>query len=182
MRPFSFAMRIAFFCAAAVLSRASREANALVRTTVAITRLEGSRAANVLATRALAHANIRIALGETVPSTVDRLRRVIDDPSVELRVVSGNDPSPVSRADNEAFALVSAAVRSVYPDAAVAPYVMVQASDARHFSQVCDSVYRFMPFDLTKEELAALHAADERISVAALHRGAGFYRYLIRHL
>jgi carboxypeptidase PM20D1 len=167
---------------AAVLSRASREANALVRTTVAITRLEGSGAANVLATRALAHANIRIALGETVQSTVDRLRQVIDDPGVELRVVSGNDPSPVSRADNEAFALVSAAVRSVYPDAAVAPYVMVQASDARHFSQVCDSVYRFMPFDLTKEELAALHAADERISVAALHRGAGFYRYLIRHL
>ncbi|SFF65460.1 M20/M25/M40 family metallo-hydrolase [Blastococcus tunisiensis] len=167
---------------AAVLSKASREANALVRTTVAITELEGSKARNVLATRARAHANIRIALGETVQSTVDRLRRVIDDPSVELTVVSGNDPSPVSRADNEAFALVGAAVRSVYPEAAVAPYVMVQASDARHFSQICDSVYRFMPFDLTKGELAALHAADERIGVAALHRGAGFYRYLIRHL
>jgi carboxypeptidase PM20D1 len=167
---------------AVVLSRASREANALVRTTVAITQLEGSKARNVLATRARAHANIRIALGETVQSTVHRLRRVIDDPSVDLRVVSGNDPSPVSRADNEAFALVSAAVRSVYPDAAVAPYVMVQASDARHFSQVCDSVYRFMPFDLTRDELAALHAADERLSVAALHRGAGFYRHLIRHL
>jgi carboxypeptidase PM20D1 len=167
---------------AAVLSRAGREANALVRTTVAITQLEGSRAHNVLATRARAHANIRIALGETVQSTVERLRRVIDDPGVELRIVSANDPSPVSRTDNEAFALVSAAVRSVYPDAAVAPYLMVQASDSRHFSQVCDSVYRFMPFDLTKEELAALHAADERLSVAALNRGAGFYRYLIRHL
>ena len=59
-------------------------------------------------------------------------------------------PLPVSRADNEAFALIGAAVRSVYPDAAVAPYVMVQASDSRHFSQVCDSVYRFMPFDLSR--------------------------------
>nr|WP_275585887.1 M20/M25/M40 family metallo-hydrolase [Geodermatophilus sabuli] len=167
---------------ALVLSRASREANALVRTTVAITELEGSKARNVLATRARAHADIRIALGETVQSTVDRLRRVIDDPTVELTVVSGNDPSPVSRADNEAFALVGAAIRSVYPDAAVAPYVMVQASDARHFSQVCDSVYRFMPFDVTRDELAALHAADERITVAALHRGAGFYRHLLRHL
>jgi carboxypeptidase PM20D1 len=167
---------------ATVLSRAGREADALVRTTVAITQLQGSSAANVLATRASAHANIRIALGETVQSTVDRLRRVVDDPSVELRVVSGNDPSPVSRADNEAFAQLCAAIRSVYPDAAVAPYVMVQASDSRHFSQACDSVYRFMPFDLTREELAALHAADERISVAALHRGAGFYRHLLRNL
>ena len=167
---------------AQVLSKASREANALVRTTVAITQLEGSRARNVLATRARAHANIRIALGETVQSTLDRLRRIVDDPEVELRVVTGSDPSPVSRADNEAFALIGAAARSVYPDAAVAPYVMVQASDSRHFSQVCDSVYRFMPFDLSREELGTLHAADERITVAALHRGAGFYRYLIRHL
>jgi carboxypeptidase PM20D1 len=167
---------------ASVLSKASREANALVRTTVAVTELEGSSARNVLATRARAHLNIRIALGETVQSTVDRLRRVIADPEVDVRVVAGNDPSPISRADNEAFALLGDAVRSVYPDAAVAPYVMVQASDARHFSQICDSVYRFMPFDLSKAELAALHAADERISVAALHRGAGFYRYLLRHL
>ncbi|UOY00357.1 M20/M25/M40 family metallo-hydrolase [Blastococcus sp. PRF04-17] len=167
---------------AAVLSRASREANALVRTTVAVTQLEGSRARNVLATRARAHLNIRIALGETVQSTLDRLRRVVADDQVELRVLGGNDPSPVSRADNEAFALIGDAVRSVYPDAAVAPYVMVQASDSRHFSQICDSVYRFMPFDLSRAELAALHAADERISVAALHRGAGFYRYLLRHL
>ena len=107
---------------------------------------------------------------------------MIDDPSVELRVISGNDPSPVSRTDNEAFALVSAAARATYPDAVVAPYVMVQASDARHLSQICDSVYRFMPFDLTRDELATLHAADERITVAALHRGAGFYRYLVRNL
>ncbi|TYP83810.1 M20/M25/M40 family metallo-hydrolase [Blastococcus xanthinilyticus] len=167
---------------AQVLARAGREAGAMVRTTVAVTRLEGSRAGNVLATRAMAHLNIRIALGETVQSTVDRLRRVIGDPSVELRVVSGNDPSPVSRTDNEAFARISAAARAAYPDATVAPYVMVQASDARHFSQICDSVYRFMPFDLSREELATLHAADERISVAALHRGAGFFRHLIRSL
>ena len=165
---------------AAVLARASREANALVRTTVAITELEGSRAANVLATRARAHANIRIALGETVGSTVERLRRVIDDPAVELRVVGGNDPSPVSRTDNAAFALIGRAVRSVYPDAVVTPYVMVQASDSRHFSAISDSVYRFMPFDLSREDLATLHAADERIAIAALHRGAGFFRYLIQ--
>ncbi|MEK8225996.1 hypothetical protein NKG05_07850 [Oerskovia sp. M15] len=30
---------------------------------------------------------------------VERLRRVVDDPSIELRVVSGEDPSPVSPTD-----------------------------------------------------------------------------------
>jgi len=166
---------------AAVLARSSRQGNALVRTTVAITQLEGSRAANVLATRVRANANIRIALGETVASTIDRVRRIVDDPSVALRVVTGSDPSPVSRTDGEPYALVSAAIRSAYPDATVTPYVMIQASDARHFAEVCDSVYRFMPFDLTAEELATLHAADERLSVAALGRGIGFYRHLVEN-
>ena len=59
---------------------------------------------------------------------------------------------------------------------------MMQASDARHIAQISDSVCRFMPFDLSRGELDALHAADERISVAALHRGAVFFRHLIRSL
>ncbi|MGY1783290.1 M20/M25/M40 family metallo-hydrolase [Geodermatophilus sp. SYSU D01036] len=167
---------------AAALARAGREAAAMVRTTVAVTELEGSGARNVLATRARAHLNVRIALGETVRSTVERLRRVVADDSVEIRVLSGDDPSPVSRTDNEAYAALGAAVRAVYPQAVVAPYLMVQASDARHFAQISDSVYRFMPFDLSRGELDALHAADERISVAALHRGAVFFRHLIAHL
>lgn len=165
---------------AQVLARSSRQGNALVRTTVAITQLEGSRASNVLATRARATANIRIALGETVGSSVERVRRAVDDPTVGLRVLHGNDPSPVSRTDGEPWALLSRAIRAVYPGATVTPYVMVQASDARHFAQISDSVYRFMPFDLTAEELATIHAADERLSIAALGRGIGFYRALIR--
>ena len=164
---------------ARVLARSSRQGNALVRTTVAITQLEGSPAPNVLATRARAHANIRIALGETVASAAEHVRRVVNDPSVALRVVHGNDPSPVSRTDHEPWALVSRAVSAVYPDATVTPYVMVQASDARHFAQISDSVYRFMPFDLGAEELATIHAADERLSIASLGRGIGFYRALI---
>ena len=167
---------------AAVLARSSRQGNALVRTTLAITQLQGSAASNVLATRARATANIRIALGETVQSSVARVRQVVDDPRVALRVLSGSDPSPVSRTDNPPFAQLSRAIRSVYPDATVTPYVMIQASDARHWAQVSDSVYRFMPFDLTAAELATLHAADERLPVAALRRGIGFYRALIEGL
>ena len=39
-----------------------------------------------------------------------------------------------------------------------------------------------MPFDPSREELAAPHAADERTSVSTLHRGAGSFRYLVRGL
>ncbi|MCZ2824637.1 MULTISPECIES: M20/M25/M40 family metallo-hydrolase [unclassified Modestobacter] len=165
---------------AGLLSRAGREASALVRTTVAITQLEGSRAPNVLATRARAVANVRVVLGETAESAIDRIRRVVDDPSVRLEATRADDPSPVSRTDNEAWATLTAAIRAAHPGATVTPYLMVQASDARHFAKISDSVYRFMPFDLSSAQLASLHAADEHLTVAALARGVAFYRELLQ--
>ncbi|MCZ2837107.1 M20/M25/M40 family metallo-hydrolase [Modestobacter sp. VKM Ac-2985] len=165
---------------APLLSRAGREASALVRTTVAITQLEGSRAPNVLATRARAVANVRVVLGETAESAIDRIRRVVDDPSVRLLATRADDPSPVSRTDNEAWATLTAAIRAAHPGATVTPYLMVQASDARHFATISDSVYRFMPFDLSSAQLASLHAADEHLTVAALARGVAFYRELLQ--
>ncbi|MCZ2847438.1 M20/M25/M40 family metallo-hydrolase [Modestobacter sp. VKM Ac-2978] len=165
---------------AGLLSRAGREASALVRTTVAITQLEGSRAPNVLATRARAMANVRVVLGETAESAIERIRGVIDDPSVRLEATRADDPSPVSRTDNEAWATLTAAIQTAHPAATVTPYLMVQASDARHFAQISDSVYRFMPFDLSSAQLASLHAADEHLTVAALARGVAFYRELLQ--
>ena len=79
-----------------LFGRLGNETNAMTRTTVAITTLEGSAGANVLAATARANANIRIAVGENVGGTVAQLRKIIRDPKVELRVVEGNDPSPVS--------------------------------------------------------------------------------------
>ena len=56
-----------------LFGRLGNETNAMTRTTVAITTLEGSSGANVLAATAKANANIRVAVGETVEGTVARL-------------------------------------------------------------------------------------------------------------
>lgn len=152
---------------------------ALVRTTVAVTRLRAGEASNVLAAEATAHLNIRIAPGGTVQRVHDRLRRVVHDPSIEIEVLEGSDPAPSSRADGPAWRRVVAAVRVAYPEALPVPYVMVQASDARHFTGLGADVYRFMPFAITAAELAAIHGADERVSIAALDAAIVFHRALI---
>ncbi|AKU19237.1 hypothetical protein VV02_23440 [Luteipulveratus mongoliensis] len=164
---------------AQAFARMGPETAAVVRTTVAITRLEGSPAANVIAARATAHANIRIQLGETVESVVARLGDVIKDRTIELRVVSGSNPTSVSPSDGEQFDAIRSAVAVTYPDAVTAPYVMMQASDARHFHAISDHVYRFSPFAMTREQRDSIHGVDEYISLDALGRGVAFYRHLI---
>ena len=152
---------------------------ALVRTTVAVTRLRAGEAANVLAAEATAELDIRIAPGGSVQGVLDRLRRVVRDPSVRIELVAGDEPPPFSRSDGPVWDRVAAAVRAAYPDALPVPYVMVQASDARHYGDLGAEVYRFMPFAITADELAAIHGADERVSIRSLEAGIAFHRHLL---
>ena len=80
-----------------------------------------------------------------------------------MRVVYGSDPSPASPSDGPEWDRLAGVIAEVFPDALVAPYVMLQASDSRHFARISDTVYRFLPFDLTAAERGTLHAIDESI-------------------
>lgn len=165
---------------AQALARSGPETAALVRTTVAVTQLEGSPAENVLATTARAHLNVRISTGETVVATVDRLRRVVADDAAELVVTSASEPSPVSPATGEQWDALVAAVGASHPDAVVLPYVQLGASDSRFFTPVSDHVYRFSPFFLSRAQRDAIHGTDERLEVIELDRGVAFYVALLR--
>lgn len=165
-----------------VLARMGGEPGALTRTTVAVTQLRGSSAANVLASRATANANIRIAVGDTVEGTVRRLKRIIRDPSVSLRVVEGNEPSPVSATDNDQFALLAKTITAVFPDAAPAPYVMLAGTDSRRFTGICDAVYRFAPFRMDRQARASIHGDNESLGVETFGEGILFYVRLLRSL
>ncbi|MCC3299872.1 M20/M25/M40 family metallo-hydrolase [Arthrobacter sp. zg-Y895] len=155
------------------------EPNAMTRTTVAVTQLRGSKGSNILATRATANANIRVAVGETVASTVSRLRSIIRDPKVSLRVVEGNEPSPVSATDNAQFALLEETIRTCFPDAVPVPYIMLGGTDARRFTSICDAVYRFAPFRMSAADRASIHADNERLGIETFGEGIAFYKALM---
>jgi len=158
------------------------ETRALTRTTVAITELDGSKGANVLASTARANANIRIALGESVDSVVERVGRIINDPGIELTVHEGHNPSPVSSFNNEQFALLTRSVAASYPEAVVTPYVQTGATDSRFFTGICPAVYRFSPLLMDDTDRATLHAVNERVRISSLGAGVVFYRELIQDL
>ena len=165
-----------------MLARSTPETRAMVRTTRAITRLSGSAADNVIAERATATINVRIAVGSTVEEAADDIRKAVDDPEVQVIVRYGSDPAPSSPSSGPAWDTVSAAIAAVYPEALIVPYVMLQASDARFFSKISENVYRFLPFDLTTAERAALHAKDESIRVASYRRAIAFFDALLGRL
>ena len=164
----------------AVLGRLSDETRAIVRTTTAVTQLRGSLAANALPETAEAIVNVRIAVGSTVAETLEHIRRAVRDPQVRIEAVDASEPSPVSPSEGAEWDRVAGALAQVHPRAIVTPYIMLGASDSRHFTAIGDTVYRFTPFEMSTEERGTLHARDERIHVRTWLRGIEVYALLLR--
>lgn len=164
----------------AVFGRLSDETRAIVRTTTAVTQLRGSLAANALPETAEAIVNVRIAVGSTVAETMEHIRRAIHDPQVRIEAVDASEPSPVSPSEGAEWDRIAGAVAQIHPHAIVTPYIMLGASDSRHFTTIGDTVYRFTPFEMSTDERGTLHARDERIHVRTWLRGIEVYALLLR--
>ncbi|PWD50677.1 acetylornithine deacetylase [Serinibacter arcticus] len=170
---------------ARVLPLLGGELGALVRTTATATVLRGSSAPNVIASRASAVVNLRVATTSSVADAVAHVERVVRSavgrrgPRASVRVLAASEPTPVSPLDDERWALIAAAVGHAYPDAVVAPYTMLAASDSRFAARLTPAVYRFAPLAMTSEQRAGIHGVDEHVAADSLVRGVRFFRHLL---
>ena len=168
--------------AARILASRGGEPAALMHTTIAVTMLGGGSAANVLPSSLSAVLNIRVAQGESTATVVATLRRAIKDDAVQIEVLEDSAPSPLSASDNAQFGLIRAAVDATYPGTVTAPYVMMAATDSRHFHRFAPAVYRFSPLAMSAAQRASIHGANEFVTVDSLERGERFFQTLIRSL
>ena len=156
------------------------EINAIIRTTVAFTQMEGSSARNVIPPAARIVANMRLNPYDDVESALDYLRKTVDNPKIRVSALESFQPSRVSQVDCPAWDKVSAAVAETWPDCIVSPYLMVQCSDSRHYGKISDKVYRFSAMDMTAQERATIHGHNERIRLESIGRAVEFYIRLMR--
>lgn len=156
------------------------ELNALMRTTVAFTQMNGSKAANVIPPTASMISNIRLNPMDTMESGLEYLKKTVNDSNVEITALHGMNPSRISVTDCQAYNKVATAVASTWKGTIVSPYLMVQCSDSRHYGRISDKVYRFSAMDLTSEERATIHGHNERIRVETAKSAVEFYIRLIK--
>lgn len=163
-----------------ICKKSGGELNALMRTTVAFTQAQGSAASNVIPPEANLVSNIRLNPADDMESALEYLKKAIGDERVEVECLHGMNPSRISRTDCEGFEKVTSAVASTWKGCIVAPYLMVQCSDSRHWGRISDRVYRFSAMDLTAEERATIHGNNEKIRLDALERSTEFFIRLMK--
>ncbi|RZK30793.1 MAG: M20/M25/M40 family metallo-hydrolase, partial [Hymenobacter sp.] len=146
--------------------------------------ISGGAKDNVLPIEATATVNFRLLPGDSQAEVQRRVREVIDDPLVQVRpLAAGQEASPVSSTDNAAFGALHRTIKSVFPQALVAPYTVLGATDARTYAALCpQATYRFSPLLMDQKAIDSMHGTNERLGTAALQDVIRFYAALIRNM
>jgi carboxypeptidase PM20D1 len=164
--------------------------NANTRTTIAPTVIKGGHTENVLPAVAEAMINLRLMPGDTLVDVYKHVNELVGDDVVQVlpaheESLYGDhswDPTEVSDVESPQFNILLDLIKATIPGAVAAPYLMSGATDARHYMQISDRVYRFSPFVLNSEDTDAIHGINERLSFENAARMVGFMIELIERM
>ena len=180
--------------AACLMQLSGHEGDAMVRSTVAVTKIgEAGEALNSMPRSGWMVLNFRAQPGDDDETLLEYTRKAVRRAGAEGRTTleivregggEAHEPPGVADPRGPAFAAVELAIRQTlgdrFPGLVVAPYLLSGATDSRHFGGLAKGgAVRFTPMSLRKRDIGRIHSVDERISLQDFFDGIAFYRRLV---
>lgn len=162
----------------ALLIRSSSGVAASMRTTTAVTKIQGGEKINALPSNVKAFVNHRVHPLDYLHNVIDYVRSTIGDDRVHIRVLDSFPAAPISDYRSSSFKSISKCVKAVF-DFDSTPSLMVGNTDTRWYWNLSENIYRFSPLPLTLQETKMFHGVNEKISLKDLTNMVDFYKAII---
>ena len=158
------------------------EMNASIRTTTALTIINGGVEDNTIPAEVKAIVNFRLLPGDTIADVLWHVKKVIKDERVKFKPVEGkfNEALPISPNKGYAYKGLQTVIRQVFDNPPIAPFIMLGGTDCQHFVPVCDNIYRFTSLVMDESFRGLEHGIDERIPIGGMANMVKFYAQLMQ--
>ena len=161
--------------------------NAMLRTTTALTIVNAGNKDNVLPGRAEGTVNFRLVPGDTPETVMQHMRSKVMAPEGQFELFALDHDKPANKykvapTASHQYQTLNKTIREVFPDAVVAPGLMVAGTDSIHFGDISDHVFKFSPIRANNEDLKRFHGTNERLSVKNYADAIRFYHRLITQM
>jgi acetylornithine deacetylase/succinyl-diaminopimelate desuccinylase-like protein len=161
--------------AARWISDASPVWNSMLRDTIAPTMLQAGIRQNVVPSEARAVLNIRLLPGNLVTPLLAKLQALVNDQQIRLEVQpNAGETAPSSSTTSDLFSTISRVANRQFPGAAVVPDMSTSATDSVPLRLRNVQAYGILPFPITEQDRARMHADDERMPVESFRKGIDF--------
>ncbi|MFQ5662871.1 MAG: M20/M25/M40 family metallo-hydrolase [Terriglobia bacterium] len=157
--------------------------NYLLRNTISLTVLQGSKQTNVIPGEAVAQLDVRLLPGEDPQEFLAQLRAILADDSLEVEPIQepfrGANESPIN---TELFRAIEAVLGRDFPDTVVTTRMLWGYTESGLFRELGIVCYGFSPFLRTRAEAATVHGDNERVSVENVRRGLRWLYEVVERL
>lgn len=158
---------------------------AMIRTTTAVTVVNGGEKENVLPTSAKAMVNFRILQGDTIESVIEHVTKAVDDKRVTITDNSASiNPSSVAGTGAE-YKMIEKTIHQTWndqEDLVVVPYLVIGGADAKWFAAtpMVKNVYRFTAVRVeSARDAARWHGDNERVLIDEYANSIKFFNNLL---
>src|SRR5829696_1031797 len=159
-----------------------REYNFLLRNTISITMLSGSKQTNVIPATATCNLDVRLLPGESPEEFLKALTAVIADPSIKIENVNRFKPPNSSPINTELFSLIARQTKEKHPTAVVTTKMLSGYTESQLYRQLGITAYGWAPIYTTPEEDEGVHGNNERITVKNVRQGKREFYEVVRDI
>lgn len=145
--------------------------DAVLRTGISATIVQGGIRTNVIPTEATAKLNIRTLPGDSIDRVVATLTRLIGDDHVALDITDRGEDSPTSDFGSAMFTALADTVAEIAPAMVTVPYLSTGATDSARLRKLGMQAYGILPFPMNQDDEDRMHGNDERVPLASLDFG-----------
>ena len=160
-----------------VMPKVNPQAGAMTGTSCSFTEITSSREdKNCVAT-----AMLRCVDDKDLEKDLQAIENIAKKYGISIKPAEGNEYHAPADMSLPAYSYARKCAEEIFPNVAVAPYILPAGTDARHFSDICRCVIRFAPIEMDSQQFASVHSENENISLKAIGNAVAFYRSYIKN-